>query len=296
MDKLAEMQIFLAVAQEGGFSAAARRHELSPSAVSKMMARLETRLGVRLFDRGAGTVRLTQEGHAFRHASQHAMDAVDQAEQAVRGHRERVTGVLTIQAPFTTLKYLVAPVIPAFMRSYPEVQIQFVVGTEKPDFLKQGIDIAIHSEQLADGSLVQKALTVRSWTLVAAPSYIERRGQPRTPDDLDGHDLLTFSVRSNWNDWTFRRGDEVRSWRAKGKLRANQAELLRVLALQGAGIVRLADFNVRADLAAGRLVSLLEDWIEPSMETMWLFYASGRHQSARVRVFADFMSRCMGGG
>lgn len=293
MDRLAEMTIFLAVVQEGSFSAAARRHELSPSAVSKLMTRLEARLGVRLFDRGTRVVRLTQEGESFRDASQRAVEAVEQAEHAVRGQRERVTGVLTIQAPFTTLKYLVAPVIPAFMRRHPDVQIQFVVGTEKPDLLQQGIDIAIHSEQLSDSSLVHRPLTVRSWVVVAAPGYVQSRGRPQTPDDLAAHDLLTFSVRSNWNHWVFRRGDEIRVWHAKGKLRANQAELLRVLALQGAGIVRLADFNVRADLAAGRLVSLLDEWTERRGETMWLFHASGRHPPARVRAFPDFMTRSL---
>lgn len=293
MDKLTEMTIFLAVVAEGGFSAAARRHELSPSAVSKMMGRLESRLGARLFDRGAKTVRLTQEGQAFREASQRAVDAVERAEDVVRVDHGQVSGVLTVQAPFTTLKYLVAPVIPEFVRNYPGVQLDFIVGTEKPDLLRQGIDIAIHSEQLADSSLVQKPLTVRGWSLVAAPAYLKRQGRPQVPEDLAAHELLTFSVRSNWNNWRFRRGDEVRVWRASGKLRANQAEILRVLTLGGAGIARLADFNVRADIAAGRLVALLEDWSELRDETMWLFYASSRQESARVRAFVEFMSRSL---
>lgn len=294
MDKLTEMKTFLAVALEGSFSAAARRYELSPSAVSKMMARLETRLGARLFDRGARTVRLTQEGQAFREASQHAVDAVDHAEDAVRGRKEQVAGMLTVQAPFTTLKYLVAPAIPAFLHSHPALHMHFVVGSEKPDLLRQGIDIAIHSEPLDDTSLVQKPLTLRGWALVASPDYIVRRGRPRTPDDLAQHDLLSFSVRSAWNHWRFRRGEETSSLRVQGRLRANQAEMLRVLALQGAGIARLADFNVRADLASGRLVCLLDDWMDKRGEMLWLFHAGGRPESARVRAFTDFMAAHLG--
>lgn len=289
MDKLMEMKAFLAVASEGSFSAAARRYELSPSAVSKMMSRLEVRLGARLFDRGSRTVRLTQEGHAFRKASQDAVDAVDRAEDTVRGHKEKVAGMLTIQAPFTTLKYLVAPAMPAFLRRHPDLHMHFVVGSEKPDLLKQGIDIAIHSEPLDDSSLVQKPLTVRAWSLVSSPGYLQRRGCPRTPDDLAQHDLLSFSVRSAWNHWRFRKDGEIKTLRVEGKLRANQAEMLRVLALHGAGIARLADFNVRVDLASGRLCALLEDWIDKRTDTIWLFHAGGRPESARVRAFADFM-------
>ncbi len=297
LDKFTELTVFLCVVEEGSFSAAARRLERSPSSISKSISRLEARLQVRLFDRIAGSIRLTQEGHRFRHAAQQVVDAMADAENAVSPADEDVAGVLHIHTSLTFAKYQLAPLLPDFLQRHPRLRIKFIIGTDRGDFLKKGIDVAIHSGNPTELSLIGKPLFLRRWIVAAAPAYLEAYGRPGHPDDLRDHRCLGFTIRTQWNAWTFLErpaGPEdvmaaTKTINVQGYIGADQGELLRSLALQGLGIVRLAEFHIGADVVAGRLVPLLSEYMVTAADTMYVLYPPGRAPAPRVKAFLRFL-------
>ena len=294
MDKFAELNVFLCVVEAGSFSAAGRKLQLSPSAVSKLIARLEQRLNVRLFERVAGAIRLTQEGEQFRAAGQHAAQALEDAENTVRSVDGEVSGTVRIHTALTTAKYLVAPRLAPLFDQHPKLRLDFVLGTERGDFVKQGIDVAIHSGRPSELSLVGRPLMLRPWVIAASPGYLERFGSPQQPEDLLGHRCLNFSIRTQWNRWTFHDDSGVKTIDIPNYIGANQGELLRTLALQGLGVVRLAHFNLAADLEAGTLVQLLSRFQMPSEDDrFYLLYPRGRSVAPRVRAVIDFLSTAL---
>jgi DNA-binding transcriptional LysR family regulator len=290
MDKLGDMTVFLRVAQEGSFSAAGRQLMLSPSAVSKLIARLEARLNVRLFDRISGSIRLTQEGETFRHACQRVVEAVVDAENQLSASDAEVSGVLHIHTALTTAKYLLAPLLPELLRKHPKLRLEFILGTERGDFAKQGIDVAIHSGRPTELSLIGRPLVRRPWVIAASPAYLREHGTPLQPDELHRHRCLNFTIRTQWNSWSFHEKDGLKSIDIPNYIGANQGELLRTLALVGLGIVRLAHFHIADDLAAGTLMPLLEDSHDKGEDDMlYALYPSGRTMAPRVRAFVNFL-------
>lgn len=291
MDKYAELSVFLTVVEQGSFSAAGRKLSLSPSAVSKLIGRLEARLSVRLFERIAGSIRLTQEGERFRDAGEAVVQAMTDAEDAIHVTDADISGVVRIHTALTTAKYLVAPKLPQLLDKHPRLRLDFVLGTERADFIKQGLDVAIHSGRPTELTLVGRPLMLRPWVIAAAPDYLQRFGTPERPEDLLQHRCLNFSIRTQWNRWTFHDESGVKTIDIPNHIGSNQGELLRTLALLGLGVVRLAHFNIEADLAAGRLLPLLADFQERTEEDrFYLLYPHGRLLAPRVRAVVDFLS------
>lgn len=291
MDQYAELTVFLRVVEEGSFSAAGRKLELSPSAVSKLISRLEARLNVRLFERIAGSIRLTQEGERFQAAGERVVQAMVDAESAINVADADISGVVRIHTALTTAKYLIAPKLPLLLDKHPKLRLDFVLGTERGDFVKQGIDVAIHSGRPSELSLVGRPLMLRPWVIAAAPEYLTRFGSPQRPEDLLSHRCLNFTIRTQWNRWTFHESSGFKTIDIPSHIGSNQGELLRTLALLGLGVVRLAHFNIAADLASGALVPLLSQYQERSEEDrFYLLYPSGRSLAPRVRAVVDFLA------
>ena len=291
MDQYAELTVFLRVVEEGSFSAAGRKLELSPSAVSKLISRLEARLNVRLFERIARSIRLTQEGERFQAAGERVVQAMVDAESAINVADADISGVVRIHTALTTAKYLIAPKLPLLLDKHPKLRLDFVLGTERGDFVKQGIDVAIHSGRPSELSLVGRPLMLRPWVIAAAPEYLARFGSPERPEDLLSHRCLNFTIRTQWNRWTFHESSGFKTIDIPSHIGSNQGELLRTLALLGLGVVRLAHFNIAADLASGALVPLLSPYQERSEEDrFYLLYPSGRSLAPRVRAVVDFLA------
>ena len=293
MDKYGEMSVFLAVVAEGSFSAAGRKLGLSPSAVSKLIGRLEARLKVALFERVAGTLRLTEEGDTFRAAGERVVEAMAAAEDAVSAGSGAVSGLVRIHTALTTAKYLIAPHLPEIIDRHPGLRLDFVLGTERANFARQGVDVAIHSGRPTELSLIGRPLMRRPWTIAAAPSYLARHGVPARPDDLLSHRCLNFTIRTQWNSWTFHEEEEgLKTIDIPSHMGADQGELLRTFALVGLGIVRLAHFHIAHDLAAGRLVPLLTEFQERTDDDrFYLLYLRGRARAPRVKAVIDFLAR-----
>lgn len=289
MDKFGEMKVFLCVVDEGSFSGAGRRLSMSPSAVSKLIARLESRLNVRLFERIASTIRLSQEGQQFRLASQRVVDAMDDAENVTASSESEVSGTLHIHTPLTTAKYLLAPLLPALLERHPKLNLRFIIGTDRGDFVRQGIDVAIHSGRPTELSLIGWPLMPRPWVIAASPTYLAEHGTPLKPEDLLQHRCLNFTIRTQWNSWTFRDQGVLKTIDIPERIGADQGELLRTLALVGLGVVRLAEFNIADDLERGTLVPLLQAFQEDSVDMIYVLYPRGKLLAPRVKAFLRFL-------
>lgn len=295
MDKFGELQVFLRVVEEGSFSGAGRRLHLSPSTISKLIARMEARLGVRLFERVAGAIRLTQEGERFRAAGEQVVQAMEEAEAGVRVADAEVSGTVRIHTALTTAKYLVAPRLPRLLDKHPRLHLDFVLGTERGDFIRQGLDVAIHSGRPTEQTLIGRPLMARPWVIAAAPQYLARHGTPQRPEDLLRHRCLNFTIRTQWNRWTFHDEGGLKTIDIPNYIGANQGELLRTFALLGLGVVRLARFHIAGDLESGELVPLLTQYQERTEDDrFYLLYPRGRSLAPRVRAVVDFLAQEFG--
>ena len=289
MDRFEELTVFLRVVEASSFSGAARALAMSPSAVSKLVARLEARLGVRLFDRIAGSIRLTQEGERFKVHGKRALDAIIEAESSVAATDHDVAGVLHVHTPLTFAKYVLAPLLPKFLAQHPKLRIEFILGTTRGDFLRDGIDVAIHSGHPKELPLIARPIARRRWLIAAAPSYVSEHGAPTSPDELRVHRCLNFTVRTNWNSWSFRQDGALKTIDIPSYVGADQGELLRTLAIEGLGVVRLAEFHIGHDVRESRLIELLAEYRDPVDDLMYVLYPHRRNLAPRVRAFLDFL-------
>ena len=289
MNQLADLEVFIAVVETGSFSAAARRLGRTPSAVSKLISRMEERLRTLLFERTSREVRLTEAGHTLHREGLRVLEALAEAENALLTHEEDARGTIRVHSIFTFAKYQLAPIIPRFLADNPAVRVEFLLNNDPMDMVENNIDVAIHSGALPDSSLIARRLLSSRWIVCASPEYLRKHGAPATPEDLARHNCLNFTHRTHWNTWPFTTAP--RGIKAAGTLGANQGDMLMQLALHGAGIVRLAEFHIHAELAAGRLVPVLPALQPTREEPLFVVYKSRKFLNPKVRAFLDFLDR-----
>jgi DNA-binding transcriptional LysR family regulator len=290
MNKLGEIEVFVRVVQTGSFSAAARDSSLTPSAVSKLVTRLEDRLGTRLFRRTTRRLSLTEEGMAFHDRSVRILAEMDEAEQAVSRLHGVPSGTLRINAAVAFATYQVVPLLPDFLQRFPLVRIRLTVTDRIVDLVGEGDDLGVRIGARFESTLVSRLLAEDHRIIVAAPAYLQRYGTPRAPSDLSVHNCLTWeSGRSSLNEWPFRGAQGDYTIRARGNAETNSGETLYEMALAGLGIARIAEFRVGADVKAGRLVSLLGDVHRADPLPIHAVYPHRQHLSPKVRAFVDFL-------
>ncbi len=288
-DRIRELAFFLRVSEEASFSAAARSLDLDPSTISKVIQRLENRLGVRLFHRTSRVLKLTQEGEQFLSAAQKVIAALEEAEQSLGpAGASEASGVLRLSSTPAFARHHLAPLMPEFIALCPQLRVEFVLAATPPDLFEQQIDVSFQSGNIPDSTLVARRVAVARWRLVASPAYLQAHGQPGTPADLATHTCLNFLPGSYRSRWPLNVAGQIETQEPKAVAAANNGDMLCALAVAGLGITRLADYHAAADIAAGRLVSLLEEFAQPA-EPIYAVYASKRHLSVRVRVFLDFI-------
>lgn len=290
MDNYSQMLAFVWATEHGNFSAAARANGLTPSAISKLITRLEDRLQVRLFQRGTRTLTLTEEGSAYLVSAQAVIHAMGEADSLAEAFPGRVTGALRIHTMTTFAKHQILPWLPEFLSTYPGLTVDVQVGAQYVDLFDQGLDIAIHSGGLPDSSRIARKIGESAWVICASPAYLARRGTPTQPQDLLSHDCFNFGFHSAWNTWQFHGSEgEVITLPIAPKAVFAQGDLLREMALSGAGIVKLAQFHIGEDIRQGRLVPLLSEFNLAGKEPIYLIYSNRKHLSPRIRVFRDFL-------
>ncbi|HEX7781277.1 MAG TPA: LysR family transcriptional regulator [Sphingobium sp.] len=288
MERSGEMEVFARVVQEGSFSGAARSLNLTPSAVSKLIGRLEIRLGARLLLRTTRAVTLTDEGEAYYQAALPILKALDDAEVEVGGGAVR--GRLTISASLPFGSMYVASAIPGFLERHPDVRVDLHLTDDVIDLLAQRTDIAVRTGTLPDSAMIARRLGVSKMVVCASPTYLERHGVPATPTALIDHDCLTFTFRPSPALWPFRVKDEIVHIAVSGGMQVNNGTTLRQMAVAGVGIARMGLFNAAEDIAAGRLTPLLEDANPGDIETIHALYVGGGQVPHRVKAFIDYLA------
>ncbi|QCI11796.1 LysR family transcriptional regulator [Pseudomonas putida] len=283
-----EMAVFVKVMDAGSLSAAARDLGLTPSAVSRIIARAEQRLGSRLLLRTTRAITLTTEGEAYLRGARRILADMDEVEQAI-ADQGVPRGRLRVSAALGHGRLTVVPLVAAFSALYPEVVVDLSLGDEVVDILGGEADVGIRFGDLPDSSLSARCIGETGQVVVASPEYLERCGVPRQPEDLALHNCLRFNFRRASPDWPFRRDGEAFTIKINGNIACSSGEALAQLARLGAGIARIGAFTVVDELRSGALVPVLEDFNPGDKEPIHAVFVGGPAMPARVRVFVDFL-------
>ena len=294
MEGASQMTVFVRSVEEGSFSAAARALQMSPSAVSKQIQRLEDRLGVRLLNRSTRSLQLTDEGRAYYERCARIAEDIDAAESLVTELAGQVRGTLRAAATVAFAKAYLLPLIPEFLRRHPDLMLELELTDRPVDLVEERVDVAIRfSEQIEDTSVVARKLAGNERVVCAAPAYIAAHGEPRRPEDLLRHNCLRLSTVTRWNDWEFEDERGRRVVHVEGNFSTNSADAVYHAALAGVGIARLSTYLVADDLRAGRLVPLLTAHKHHDSDLLAV-YPARRHLPLRVRAFIDFLAEQLG--
>ena len=290
VNRSTEMEVFVRVVETGGLSAAARALRITPSAVSKLIARLETRLGARLLNRSTRKLQLTPEGAAFYARSAQVLADIDEAEREVTaGAAPR--GRVRVNSNVGLGRQLLLPLVPDFLTKHPEVTLDIVLTDQVVDLLDERADVALRVGDLQSSSLMARKLGESRAVVVASPDYLARRGVPMTLQDLNQHDQLDFNFTRSVRNWPFLGPDgQVAYLPGVAAVQVGDGESLRELALAGAGLARMSVFSAARDIAAGRLVPVLEAFNPGDvLEVHVVFLGQGGRLPARVRAFIDYL-------
>jgi len=289
MADVGDMRAFVRVVERRGFTAAAKDLGLTPSAVSKLMTRLEDRLGVRLLHRTTRRIALTAEGEIYHLRARDVLAAIDDAEAEVSQAGRRPRGKLRVSCVTAFAFHQLTPALPAFLARYPDVDLELAITDRVVDLLAENADVGIRSGSIDDGSLVARKIAEIRRGLYASPEYLARRGVPRASDDLGAHDCIVLSHIPSSHRWPFREKGKNRTVHIHSRVVVDSGEAALRIAIAGGGIARLADLIVRDAVAAGGLVPVLAatHMVEPV--PLSAVYPQGRHRMPKVRAFLDFL-------
>ncbi|GGY54268.1 LysR family transcriptional regulator [Pseudoduganella albidiflava] len=291
-NQLASIELFVLAAEYEGFTPAAQAAGVTPAAVSRSVARLEDRLGVRLFVRTTRRIRLTDSGRAYFEQCRQALAQLVDAEREITGDQAAPSGQLRISAPTPYAHHRLLPVLPAFRARYPGVEIEVHISNRNIDFAEEGYDLAIRGRQPVDSNLVARKLEDAELVLVASPGYLRAAGVPQALGDLSRHPCMQFELPSTGRKipWLFHDGGMVREVVTTGPYTCSDDVLgIATLARHGAGLTQTYRFIVADDLARGELVELLPAHGGTS-RPFYLLYPHARHLPLRVRTFIEFLT------
>lgn len=295
---LGSLELFCVAAEQGGFTAAANIAGVTPAAVSRTVARLEERLGVRLFLRTTRKIRLSEAGQAYYEQCRQALSQLVEAEREVSGQQVTPSGLLRISAPTTYGHYRLLPLLPQFRERYPDIRVEVNVSNRNIDFAAEGYDLAVRVRAPADSTLIARHLEDAELVLVAAPDYLRRHGEPTSLEELRAHECIQFELPSSGRTipWLFRKDGQDIEMPTSGGYACSDDVLAGVtLARHGAGIFQAYGFVVEEALRQGRLVEVLKPFSGRSRPYN-LLYPQLRFVPLRVRTFVDFLMSHRAGG
>lgn len=289
IDHASEMTAFVRVVDSKGFSAAASGLGLTPSAVSKLITRLETRLGVRLLQRTTRALHLTAEGEVFYAAARRIVAEIETLESQISGQSGTPQGLLRVTTSLAFSTHQLTPVLPEFLARYPQVRLELLPTDRVVDMIEEGMDVALRIGCLADTSFMARKIGEDRRLICAAPAYLAHHGAPRRPEDLARHNCILSRERAALNRWQFRVEGELRTIDVSGRLAVDEGELQMQLAVQGLGIVRLTRLTVAQAVRAGTLVPLLGEFSADDPVAIHAVYPHRRHLAPRVTAFVNFL-------
>lgn len=291
MEDLNKLNTFVRVAEHRSFTRAARDLHMTPSAVSKHIHDLETKLGISLLNRSTRGVSLTEAGDQFFRHCVEILGHLDEAVTNAQNLQMKPQGTLRIHVVAGYAQWMLAPLLPDFMRRYPELNVE--VNTETPalSLVEAGVDVVVSGKTSPDPGLVHRELGLVEYVICASPAYFKKHGIPRHPKDLTEHNCLVHTLFAP-KEWPFKASPRDTVVRVKGTFRSNSSEVLAQAAIGGIGIVRLPLYTVAAELASGRLVSVL-DGMTRSRQHMRVYYPDTKHLPAKTSAFIDFLETAL---
>ena len=294
MDKLKQLETFVAVATKGSLTATARAEGVAPAVIGRRIDALEERLGVKLLVRTTRRITLTHEGSAFLEDCQRLLTDLASAEASVSAGGVKASGHLRVTAPAGFGRRHVAPLVPRFIAQHPDVSVSLNLSDRVVDIANEGFDCAVRVGDLPDSSLISVRLADNRRQCVATPGYLQRAGLPQHPSDLARHECLTLSSdASQTRGWAFRVDGEVTHLRPHGRLDCSDGQVLHDWCLQGLGIAWRSTWEVASEIAAGRLQPLLEEYAAPP-NGIFAVFTHARHLPLRVRLWIDFLKQTYG--
>ncbi len=287
---LDELAAFVAVTDSGSITAAAEQLGQTSSGISRALSRLETKLGITLLRRTTRRLELTEEGELFLTHARQIVESVEQAEEQIALRRETPAGRLRVNAAAPFMEHVIVPLVGGFRRRYPQITLELNTDNLIIDLLEKRTDVAIRTGALKSSSLLARKLGETRRVIVGAPSYFARHGTPKSPADLERHNRLGLGFVRAVDVWPLVRGGRHLELPVAGNAQVSDGEALRQLTLNGLGLARLARFEVAADIAAGRLVPVLESCNPGDTDPVHaVFLGHGGHLPARVRAFLDYL-------
>ncbi|NDL00913.1 MULTISPECIES: LysR family transcriptional regulator [Photorhabdus] len=285
-----EMAVFVQVIESESLSAAARKLDMTPSAVSKLINRLEMRLGVRLLNRTTRKLQLTAEGSVFYERSVRILEDIIAAEQEAN-QGTALRGRIRVNCHVAFGKHCLMPLLPDFLQRYPEITLDISLCDLIVDLLDDRSDVAIRTGPLDDSCFMVRKLGASRMVVVGSPSYLERMGIPSMPSDLGRYNRLGFGFTRHMKAWPFIDSEEWGQQLPSGNLLLGDGETMRKAAIAGLGLARLARFHVDADIRNGLLLPVLENYNPGDKEEIYaVFVGQGRQLPSRIRVFLDYLT------
>ncbi|VVE87208.1 LysR family transcriptional regulator [Pandoraea bronchicola] len=292
MDRMAAMETYVSVVEAGSFSAAAKRLKLGQPAVSKSVAQLEARLGVRLLLRSTRGLTPTDAGQRFYEHARRAIEEADLAEQMVRDMSTGLSGVLRVSAAVTFARLHVLPALKVFMDRHPNLQMDVVLDDRTIDLLERGVDVALRMGSLDDSAMTARRIARSRRLVVGTPGYFAKAGVPRSPADLSQHQAVVYSLRGGGESWSFSQNGKEVAVVVSGRMSVSAAEGVRTTVLGGMGLAIASEWMFSPELADGTVQAVLPDWELPPID-LWAVFPAGRLVSEKARAFVAFVEEIL---
>ncbi|HEX3419167.1 MAG TPA: LysR family transcriptional regulator [Stellaceae bacterium] len=288
MDRLTAMETFVRVIEAGSFSGAAKQLRVGQPAVSKTIAQLEDRLGVRLLLRSTHGLTPTEAGRNFYDRAKRSIEEAEEAELAARGAAAALSGRLRICAAVTFARLHVMPRLPSFLAEHPGLDVDVVLQDGDIDLIEAGIDVALRMSPLRDSALTGRKIGQCQRRVIGTPAFFAAKGLPQTPADLVARQAIIYEQRLGGATWTFRQGATETSVTVAGRVHVTAAEGVREAVFAGLGFAIASEWMFAPELKSGALISVLDDWSLSPVD-LWAVFTTGRQASAKARAFASFM-------
>jgi len=295
MDTLQSMKVFVRVAQRSGFAAASRDLRMSPATVTKHVASLESRIGVRLFDRTTRRVSLTEAGQMYLERCLECLNAFEDADTAISELSKEPKGLLRVAGP-VDLGNQIAGTIAQLLREYPGIKVELLLSNRPVDLVEEGIDVAVRVAASLDGRYVARPIALARVGIFAAPAYFRRFGRPRRPEDLRQHRGLVFLEPRPRDEWIFERDGKSVRVRLEAFMTSNSGAALSIASAAGAGVVVAPSFVAHPELIAGRLELVLPDWKVLPELGVYAIYPHRRFLAPKVKAFLETLRTTYGDG
>lgn len=288
MDQLSAMRAFVRVVQTGSFSATGREMNTSQTTISKKVAALEKKIGVKLLARSSRDHALTPAGTKYYQTCVDILGELDEAEAEARSEVASPQGTIRISAPVAFGRILLAPIMSEFFQRYPDIKVDLQLSDQHTDLISDGIDVALRAKQLEDSTLIARHLFDNPMLVLAAPSYLQQHGEPKNPEDLKQHNCLVYSRMKDINVWSFTKQNQKHAVAVNGNFQSDNGDVLLEVALTGMGIVILPIWMVEHHLKEGQLTQLMNDYTGQNLPFNAV-YLQSRYTPLKVRCLIDFL-------